>query len=94
MCGMGPNIDQHITGDRIRLAKEKELPHLVEVMGGGTGTNAWALQVLRSGIPCGLLSIPLRYMHTPCECIDLKDAKAVRDLMVAFVKLQSGRAEV
>ncbi len=94
MIGMGPNMDKHITRDLIRLAKEKELPHQVEVMGGGTGTNAWALQVLRSGIPCGLLSIPLRYMHTPCECIDLKDAKAVRDLMVAFVKLQSGRAEV
>ena len=40
----------------------------------------------RDGIPTGLIGIPLRYMHTPSEVIDLNDLEAVVCLMVAFAK--------
>jgi len=37
------------------------------------GTDAWVIQVSREGIPCALLSIPLRYMHTTVEMLNLDD---------------------
>lgn len=85
MIGVGPSLHRRITDELRRLAKEHGIPHQVEVMGGDTGTNAWALQIVGQGIPCGLLSIPLRYMHTTIETISLADAKAVRDLICQFV---------
>ncbi|MGI6031733.1 MAG: M42 family metallopeptidase [Eubacteriales bacterium] len=84
MIGVGPSLHRRITDQLCRLAEEHHIPHQVEVMGGDTGTNAWALQVVGQGIPCGLLSIPLRYMHTTIETLSLEDAKAVRDLICRF----------
>lgn len=40
-----------------------------------TGTDAWALQVERGGIPTGLISLPLRYMHTSVEVISKETLK-------------------
>ena len=39
-----------------------------------------------SGVPTGLVGIPLRYMHTPSEVIDLNDLEAVVQLLVAFAR--------
>ena len=50
-----------------------------------TGTDARAIQVARGGIPCGLVSVPLRYMHTPTEVVCLKDLQATVDLLVRTV---------
>jgi putative aminopeptidase FrvX len=49
-----------------------------------TGTDADTVAVVRAGIPCVVLSIPLRYMHSPSEMADLNDAEAVIDLIVKF----------
>ena len=43
------------------------------VTGGGTGTDANAMQITRSGIPTMLFSIPIRNMHTPIETVNTKD---------------------
>ncbi len=45
-------------------------------MGGTTGTNADAIGILRGGVRMGLLSVPLKYMHTPIEMMDLADCEA------------------
>jgi len=55
-------------------------------MGGDTGTDADSISDARTGVPTALLSIPLRYMHTPAEVVDLKDVRAVGALMAAFVQ--------
>lgn len=86
MIGSGPNLHPDITEDLIALAKEKKIPYQIEVMGGNTGTNAWALQMVQNGIACGLLSIPLRYMHTTIESISMKDFFAVGDLIAEYLK--------
>ena len=86
MIGAGPNMHPEITKRLMTIAKEKEIPHQIEVMGGDTGTNAWVMQVVRSGIGCGLLSIPLRYMHTTIESISMKDFYATGDLIAAFLQ--------
>ena len=51
-----------------------------------TGTDARAIQMARGGVACGLVSIPLRYMHTPSEVVDLADVENCVKLFVAFAK--------
>lgn len=81
---VGPNIHPKISKKLIALAKEKEICHSIEVEGGDTGTDAWLLQVAGEGIATGLLSLPLRYMHTTVETISKKDIDSLVSLLVAF----------
>jgi endoglucanase len=65
-------------------AKEKGIPFQLEVMGGHTGTNGWHTQVSREGIPTAVLSLPLKYMHTPVEVLALDDMENLSQLLAAF----------
>ena len=51
-----------------------------------TGTDARALQMGRGGVATGVVSIPLRYMHTPSEVVDLEDVERCVKLLVEFAK--------
>ncbi|MDO4175115.1 MAG: M20/M25/M40 family metallo-hydrolase [Eubacteriales bacterium] len=86
LIGMGPNLHRGLANALMKTARAEEIPYEIEVMEGNTGTNAWEMQVVRSGIAMGLLSIPLKYMHTPIETIQLSDVNAVSDLLAAFLK--------
>jgi endoglucanase len=65
------------------------IPFSIEVSRGHTNTDADAVYLSRVGVATGLVSIPLRYMHTPVEVVDLADVEAVVSLLVAF----AGRLE-
>jgi endoglucanase len=54
-------------------------------MGGKTSTNADKIGDTKCGIPTGLLSIPLRNMHTPVEVIDVNDIMSVAEILANFV---------
>ena len=86
MIGVSPVLDKNIIETLKRLAKENELPFQLEVMGGTTGTNADEINVTRGGVPCGLVSIPQRNMHTPAEICDLKDIENAARLLAAFIR--------
>jgi len=81
----GPNIHPLMYDRLIATAKEHEVPHQTEIIAGRSGTDAWAIQVTREGIPCGLLSIPLRYMHTSVEMLYTKDIDRTGRLMALFI---------
>jgi len=85
MIGVSPALDEQMGETLRRLAREKDIPHTIEVMGGRTGTNADTLQGVAVGIPCALLSIPLRNMHTAAEIVDMRDIEAVAQLMAAYI---------
>ncbi|HVO54033.1 MAG TPA: M42 family peptidase [Solirubrobacterales bacterium] len=51
--------------------------------GISSGTDADVIQASRSGVVAGLVSIPVRYMHTPVEMVDLDDVEAAVRLLVA-----------
>lgn len=91
--GVGPNMTHHITQKLIQLAQDENIPYQMEVMSGSSGTNAWPIQIARGGVCTGVLSVPLRYMHTPNEVIDLADVDATARLVTAFVR-QSGEVPV
>jgi putative aminopeptidase FrvX len=74
-----------------RVAEENEIPFTVESLGRGTGTDADGIHLARAGIPTGLVSVPLRYMHSPVELVSLADIEAAARLIAAFAqRLEAG----
>ncbi len=65
-------------------AEEAKIPFTLESLGRGTGTDADAIHLSRSGVPTGLVSVPCRYMHSPVEMVSLKDIDAAARLIAAF----------
>jgi endoglucanase len=82
----GPNINPVIFEHIVRAAEKSKIPYQVEADPRPTGTDARAIQVAQSGIATGLLSIPLRYMHTPSEMVDLADIEHTVQLLVAVAR--------
>jgi len=68
----------------VETAEANEIAHTVGATGSSTGTDADAVQFARSGVPTGLVAIPLRYMHSPVEMVDLADLEATVELIAAF----------
>jgi len=74
----------------VATAEQAGIEHTVGATGNSTGTDADAVQFARSGIPTSLVSIPLRYMHSPVETVDLADVETVVELLVAFAEALHG----
>ena len=55
-------------------------------MAGHTGTNGWHMQICREGIATSVVSLPLKYMHSPIEVLHLKDMENVARLLAAFTE--------
>ena len=68
----------------VETAEAEGIEYSISASGRGTSTDADVLQISRAGIPTGLVSIPLRYMHSPVEMVDLRDVEAVVKLLAAF----------
>ena len=83
--GWGPNIHPGIHSALEQAANRVEIPLAREVLPTHSGTDAFPLQITREGIPTGLISIPLKYMHTPVETVSLKDIRRAGRLLAEFV---------
>ncbi len=83
--GWGPNIHPGLHRSFKQLAEQLEIPYAVEVMPRHSGTDAFSLQVATEGIPTMVVSIPLRYMHTPVEVVALKDIRRAAHLLSEFI---------
>ena len=87
----GPNINPLVFERLIAAAKKAKIDYQLEADPRPTGTDARAIQMARGGVATGLISVPLRYMHTPSEMVDLADIEACVKLLVEFTKaLQPG----
>jgi putative aminopeptidase FrvX len=69
----------------IERAEAAQIPYQLEVLRGGS-TDAAAIQLTRSGVPSGCVSIPCRHVHTPSEMIDLNDAQNAIKLLVEILR--------
>ncbi len=90
--GGGPSITHgaanhpQVTGRLMEVAKQESITLQHEAASRFTGTDADSIYPIREGIPTGLVSLPLRYMHSVVEVADLGDVEKVIDLLSAFVK--------
>lgn len=82
----GPSMHPAIFELLYETAEAEGIPVSVEVSRGHTNTDADAMYLSRIGVATGLVSIPLRYMHTPVELVQLDDVENVIRLLVAFAR--------
>lgn len=82
---MGGNIHPQVFAGLKAAATANGIDWQLEVAPAATGTDAWAIQITRDGIPTGLISLPLRYMHTPVETLALGDVEKAGRLLAHFI---------
>lgn len=81
----GPNINPVLFDLIVDTAKQCKIPLQVNAEGRSTPTDADPMQLSRAGVATALLSVPNRYMHSPCELVDLKDIDACVKLIAETV---------
>ena len=86
VIGLGPNCTRWMARRLDAKAGELNLSVQYEVMAGSSGTNGWPLQISREGVATAVLSIPLRYMHTPIETVHEDDLADTAGLLAAFIR--------
>ncbi len=84
MIYRGANINPRVFELLVLAADKEKIPYQVASAARGTGTDANPMQLSRGGMATGLLSVPLRYMHTPNELLSLKDLEDTARLLAAF----------
>ena len=81
----GPNANTMLFDLLVAAAEKAKVPYQIGAEPRGTGTDANAIQLSRGGKVAGLISIPLRYMHTPTEVLALSDLDATVSLLTRFL---------
>lgn len=90
--GKGPSVTRGANTNPIvfkmitEACTEEDIPFQVDVEAGGTGTDGNAMQLNRAGMAVGVVGVPLRYMHTPCELLSLTDVENAARMMAAYCK--------
>ena len=82
----GPVLNRRYTKILENIAKEKEIPYQVEVEGGDPGTDAMVIETSGGGVPCVMVSFPLKYMHTGIETVSSRDMENTVKLLKEFVE--------
>lgn len=82
--GIGPHVHPQLFSAFSKAAKEWNIPFSVDPSPHPGGTDTFAIQVARAGVPTILLSVPLRYMHTPVETLTYSDVAATGRLLAVF----------
>ncbi len=94
VLGKGPTMDLKdaisITNPRVKkwileTAEKTKIKIQLNVMSGGA-TDASMAPMIREGIPSGCLAVPVRYVHTPVEVVELNDMEATAKLAAECVK--------
>lgn len=83
--GIGPVIDYSYFEKLKNLAENISVNYQIEPLGGRSGTDTDLIQITRGGIPTLLVSLPLRYMHTPYEVVNIRDIEETARLLSYFI---------
>lgn len=87
MIDVGILLCKELGDSLIKVAKDNNIRHQIEVgTGGTTGTNADPIIVTKNGTKTAVLSIPLKYMHTPIELISVHDVVATATLIAKYAE--------
>ena len=85
MIGISPVLDGEISRRLCECAEKLGAEYQTEVMGGRTGTNGDVISVTKGGVRTGIVSIPIRNMHTGAEIVDLRDIESVCDILEKYI---------
>ncbi len=85
ILALGPSFHAPLVKALKETAEKWNIPFQQEVITGASGTDAWALQVIRAGIPTALISLPLQSMHTVVEALKWQDLEAASRWLAQFV---------
>ncbi len=85
IVGVGPCYNAKLRQILLDTAKLEEIPVQVAVRARASGNNAYAMRMERGGAAVALISIPLRYMHSPVETMDMNDVEQIVRLVTSFV---------
>ena len=86
VIGRGSTLDPTVFELLHDTAEAEGIPFTVSASARGTGTDADAFHLSRGGVPTGVVSIPLRYMHSPVEMVSMDDVHACARLIAAFAQ--------
>src|SRR5215203_3962849 len=86
VIGRGSTLDPQVFELLHAAGEEAGIPFTVQASARYTGTDADAFHISRGGIPTGVVSIPLRYMHSPVEMVQLDDVENAARLIAAFAQ--------
>jgi endoglucanase len=86
VIGRGSTLDPQVFELLHGAGEEAEIPFTIQASARYTGTDADAVHISRGGIPTGVVSIPLRYMHSPVEMVALEDVHNSAKLIAAFAQ--------
>ena len=81
----------------IGLANDSNIPLTVCAEPSYTGTNAHYIEISRAGVPTALVSLPIRYMHTPSEAVALSDCESTAQLLAKLISdgsFECGEVEI
>ena len=84
--GIGPNCARWMVKRLLDKAAGLDIAVQKEVMEGNSGTNGWDMQITNEGVATALVSVPLKYMHTPVEVVELSDIEDTARLLAAFAQ--------
>jgi len=73
----GPSLNCEVSQKLVDISERAKIKYDIEVASGHSGTNAWVIQKAWGSCKTGLVSIPLKYMHTSVEMINISDIKEV-----------------
>lgn len=77
----GPNVNSNLYDLLVETAENQDLPHQIRAYPKGTGTDGNAMQIARSGVATAVVSVPNRYMHTPCEVVHRNDLDSLVNVL-------------
>ena len=89
----GANINHNLFELLHSTAKKEKIPVQLTANPRATGTDANVMQISRGGVATALVKLPLRYMHTPVETLDLEDLENAAKLIVASLHRIKGREQ-
>jgi putative aminopeptidase FrvX len=79
----GSNLNPRVVDVMCDTADAEDIPFTLQASARSTGTDLDAMHVSRGGIPCGGVGLPLRYMHSPVEMVQLDDIENSAKLIAA-----------
>jgi putative aminopeptidase FrvX len=79
----GSNLNPRVVDVMCDTAEAEDIPYTLQASARSTGTDLDAMHVSRGGIPCGGVGLPLRYMHSPVEMVQLDDIENSAKLVAA-----------